>query len=454
MRCRQDLQCSQFRRPGLSGEELAFECLPQTVYRSGSVGLCCHARFQDRCAQALRQCQAQIADEGQRCQVSHAQVPVACCPQVCEAQAQAADEVQLHVAHRLAIVSCEGRSFLTNPASLHDVKRDLESIAEPPRPVGAGQALPAASSQRMCFHAFSRQRQGQPWKFKMTENHIAACCWHTLFISGAWSAMTVVRLLASVLMDALCSIAGKSTRYTNTSSLIQVPMSVLFQAYVGVPAAPSSQKFVDASGRPLKSQGMRVAEVQVGAWKFRAKFLVGGVTCPLLSLGKLYRAGFCVVPSSDSPQGFVLTNGEISEPVRLKRQSLCTKGHARVLNEHPQDDAARAIGNVTLQGPLLLLDASGWQCVGSRCYALLIFGLNFVDTTLVPLSELLWYRTTLVRRGGEWTLLQFAEDVASIPDRSIPFEHRVRWERLSNQLISAPFALLSASLSSPTPQLR
>ncbi|CAE7916211.1 unnamed protein product, partial [Symbiodinium necroappetens] len=121
------------------------------------------------------------------------------------------------------------------------------------------------------------------------------------------------------------------------------------------------------------------------------------VTCPLLSLGKLYKAGFYVVPSASSPGGFILTNGGLQEPVKLKRQSLCASGNVCVLHEQPA--AVRVIERVTLQDPLLRLDASGWQRTGHRQYALLSFGDAFVDTTLIPLSELMWFRTTLVRRG-------------------------------------------------------
>ena len=193
-------------------------------------------------------------------------------------------------------------------------------------------------------------------------------------------------------------------------------------ASVGEADGPLTQKFVDASGRLLKSKGVRVAEVQIGSLRFKERFLVGGVTCPLLSLGKLYKAGFYVVPAANSPDGFVLTNGDVREPVKLKRQSLCASGSVCVLHEQPP--AVRVVEHVTLEDPLRRLDASGWQRIGHRCYALLSFGTSFVDTTLVPLSELLWYRTTLVRRAGEWALLEFAEDVASLANRTLPFEHQ------------------------------
>ncbi|CAE7215048.1 unnamed protein product [Symbiodinium sp. CCMP2456] len=187
-------------------------------------------------------------------------------------------------------------------------------------------------------------------------------------------------------------------------------------ASVGKAAGSSTQRFVDASGRPLKSKGIRIAEVQIGSLRFKERFLVGGVTCPLLSLGKLYKAGFYVIPCASSSSGFILTNGDVREPVKLKRQSLCATGNVCVLHEQP---------SAVLRNPLNQLDGSGgWQRIGHRCYALLSFQQSYVDTTLLPLSELLWFRTTLVRRGGEWSLLEFAEDVAALADRTLPFEHQ------------------------------
>ena len=51
---------------------------------------------------------------------------------------------------------------------------------------------------------------------------------------------------------------------------------------------------------------------------------------------------------SDDGQ-FLLTNGVESEPVKLKRHSLCAEGHVRVID----------IENVTFDEPLRKLDASG-----------------------------------------------------------------------------------------------
>ena len=41
---------------------------------------------------------------------------------------------------------------------------------------------------------------------------------------------------------------------------------------------------------------------------------------------------------------------------------------------------------------------------------------------MIPLSELLWKRTTLVCRGGVWELVEFAEDIAGMSDRTALFD--------------------------------
>ncbi|CAE7806981.1 unnamed protein product [Symbiodinium sp. CCMP2592] len=213
---------------------------------------------------------------------------------------------------------------------------------------------------------------------------------------------------------ALASVNGEDIIVDSGADISALPETY---SQVGNPAPSSAQRFVDASGRLLQSKGIRIAEVRVGSIRFREKFLIGGVTCPLLSLGKLYKAGFYVIPSTSGDSDFILTNGDLSEPVRLKRQSLCATGSVRVLNALPS--AVRAV-SAALHGPLLRLDSSGWQRIGSRRYALLSFGQAYVDSTLIPLTELLWYRTTLVRRDGRWTVAELAADVSSLTDRTLP----------------------------------
>ena len=50
--------------------------------------------------------------------------------------------------------------------------------------------------------------------------------------------------------------------------------------------------YVDAQGATLDVKSTRLANVQSGDVIFREKFIVSGITCPLLSLGSVLRAGW------------------------------------------------------------------------------------------------------------------------------------------------------------------
>ena len=81
----------------------------------------------------------------------------------------------------------------------------------------------------------------------------------------------------------------------------------------------------DAAGNPLNVTGTRRAIVQLGDAQFVENFIVGGVTAPLIAVGKLFRSGWSLV-HHDSGQT-VLTNGVHSVDVYYKRNSLCAAGN-------------------------------------------------------------------------------------------------------------------------------
>ena len=140
-------------------------------------------------------------------------------------------------------------------------------------------------------------------------------------------------------------------------------------SHVGVPdKCGASGLYVDAQGNPLRTAGVRVAEIQVGQLKFKERFIVSDVTMPLISLGKLYRSGWYVAPTDS---GLVLTDGQRREPVSFRKQSLCVQGTIRVISEE-HTAGFRAVTNVTLQPALLRLKA-GWHRLASRVYAMKCF---------------------------------------------------------------------------------
>ena len=187
-------------------------------------------------------------------------------------------------------------------------------------------------------------------------------------------------------------------------------------AHVGVEDCEAMKGlYVDAQGNPLRTAGIRIAEVQVGELRFRERFVISDVTMPLISLGKLYRAGWYVLPDDG---GLKLTNGRQGEAVRFKKQSLCIRGSIRIV----QNQVIRAVTDVQLGSALSSLPVGTWSRLGHRLFVLKSYSKRFVDTTLVPLSELMRKRTTIVRRGGVWSLVEFNEDISSLDDRTALFE--------------------------------
>ena len=181
-------------------------------------------------------------------------------------------------------------------------------------------------------------------------------------------------------------------------------------------------EFEDAQGNPLAVAGVRVADIDIGNFTFRDKFIVSDVKVPLIALGKMYRAGWCVVPGNwlgAGIAGLCLTNGKSWAPVWHRQQSLCTTCRIRSVSALE----VASVKAVVLRPPLTELTSS-WARIRSRCYAMVVPSQKFVDTTLIPLSELLWRRTTLARRNNVWELVEFSEDVATLESmsESIPGE--------------------------------
>ena len=193
-------------------------------------------------------------------------------------------------------------------------------------------------------------------------------------------------------------------------------------AEVGHDAGGNGGEFEDAQGNPLAVAGVRVADIDIGNFTFRDKFIVSDVKVPLIALGKMYRAGWCVVPGNwlgAGITGLCLTNGKSWAPVWHRQQSLCTTCRIRSVSALE----VASVKAVVLRPPLTELTSS-WTRIRSRCYAMVVPSQKFVDTTLIPLSELLWRRTTLARRNNVWELVEFSEDVATLESmsESIPGE--------------------------------
>ena len=100
-------------------------------------------------------------------------------------------------------------------------------------------------------------------------------------------------------------------------------------ADVGVPDPHASKvQYADAQGNPLRVQGARIAEVCIGPLKFYERFAISGVTSPLVSLGKLSKAGWFVMPKQSS---LWLADTQTDIPIQYRHQSFCAHGTIRML---------------------------------------------------------------------------------------------------------------------------
>ena len=78
--------------------------------------------------------------------------------------------------------------------------------------------------------------------------------------------------------------------------------------------------YVDAQGATLDVKSTRLANVQFGDVIFKEKFIVSDITCPLLSLGNVLRAGWNIVHIDGSPH---LVKDDMKIEVLFKNNSHC-----------------------------------------------------------------------------------------------------------------------------------
>ena len=182
----------------------------------------------------------------------------------------------------------------------------------------------------------------------------------------------------------------------------------------------AGQDFIDAQGGKLDIRDTRLATVDLGNGVIlRERFIIANISCPLLALGHIVRAGWELQHFSDGV--FLVKNGKFVN-VSFKRNSLCVKGSIRMISEDdclsPTSTAPgpKALRAIHLQ-PVLRRLLPGWNKVNPQVYALTTRRARFVDTTLCPGGEMMWYRTTLVFRDAQgWELLEFGEPISELED--------------------------------------
>ncbi len=184
---------------------------------------------------------------------------------------------------------------------------------------------------------------------------------------------------------------------------------------VGAPVSHDGSLFVDAQGNALHVDSTRLAKVRFGDVTFKEKFLVSGVTTPLLSLGNIMGSGWSICDDGTSQW---LMKDDMWIPLFLKRNSLCAKGFIQVIQDAENVAASvstQVIRAVSLSGPFSNL-RPGWNRLSQHFYAIMTKSPTFVDSTLAPAPHLMWFRTTLIKVGGAWQVTEFAADVGQMSD--------------------------------------
>ena len=210
-------------------------------------------------------------------------------------------------------------------------------------------------------------------------------------------------------------------------SLIQELISVRFHYHL---QTSRDSSFIDAQGGQLNVSDIRVGKVQLGDVAFKERFIIADVTTPLLALGSIVRAGWSL--HADGSQQYLTKDNKTIE-VLFKRNSLCALGTISQIAEvesldscaspsapqSPSSSNVVQVSAITLK-PVLRFLRPGWNVLGPQLYAISTFAPRHVDSTTAPSSELMWVRTTVVKRRGVWELDEFAQPIADVPDLRAP----------------------------------
>ena len=111
--------------------------------------------------------------------------------------------------------------------------------------------------------------------------------------------------------------------------------SALPLAYIDVGESRShetiGQDYIDAQGGTLDIRDTRLATVGLGnGVVLRERFIIANISCPLLALGHIIRAGWELQHTND---GICLVKNDRFVNVHFKRNSLCVQGCIRMISE-------------------------------------------------------------------------------------------------------------------------
>ena len=195
-------------------------------------------------------------------------------------------------------------------------------------------------------------------------------------------------------------------------------------AELGCPSVSAQSVLRDAQGNAIPLHGMRDVEIHLMDMCGRAVTIKETVAVsdqiaqPILCFGRLLQSGWSV----DGRQQ-TLTHGSMSIPIEIQQRSMTLRGWIRAVKEEPVIIDALCIRAVRVEVFSELRDARvGWSLspdgVGSgKHYS------NCYQDPLVacPTMSGQKIRTTLIKDGEQWLVMELCEPLESIIDLSAEF---------------------------------
>ena len=158
-------------------------------------------------------------------------------------------------------------------------------------------------------------------------------------------------------------------------------------------------------------QSTRLANVQFGDVTFKERFIVSDVTCPLLSLGSVLRAGWNIMHINGTPH---LVKDDMKIAVMFRNNSLRARGQISMVSQQDPQHVQPGVRALQL-GVVLRCLTHGWNRINPHLFPIRTVRPQHVNTTLCPSDELMWLRTTLVfREGSGWEIDEYCEAISEI----------------------------------------
>ena len=196
-------------------------------------------------------------------------------------------------------------------------------------------------------------------------------------------------------------------------------------AEFGVQSDRPKSKLHDAQGNSIPIQGMRDVELHLADVHGRSIVIKETVAIsshihqPILCFGHLLESGWGV-----NGQHQTLIHGSgIQVPIELQHHSMSVRGWVRVLREEPQQCESLSVRVVKVD---VVEDLAGmrvgWELNAQGVGRGKHFANCFQDPTVVcPSMAGSKFRTTLVRDGGQWLVMELCEPMETLIDLSSEF---------------------------------